>query len=80
MDEFFLDNGFRYNDTTDEWERNTIDGKLLLWLKPGSSSICVLSYEDKESYIHELRRGNKDDVLAEIRAHERDIKLTELLQ
>jgi hypothetical protein len=47
--------------------------------KPGNSSIWVLSYEDKETYIHELRRGNKDGVLAGIKAFERDIKLTELL-
>lgn len=51
MDNLFLyENGFKYNNETDEWERHTIDGKLLIWLKPGSSSIWVLLYEDKEIY------------------------------
>lgn len=79
MNSFFEEIGFTYNIETDEWERYTIDGKLLLWEKPGNSSIWVLSYEDKETYIHELRRGNQDEVLAGIKAFERDIKLTELL-
>ena len=79
MNDFLIDNKFKHNHETDEWERYTIDGKLLLWEKPGNSSIWVLSYEDKETYIHELRRGNQDEVLAGIKAFERDIKLTELL-
>ncbi len=51
MNDFLIDIGFKHNNETDECERYTIDGKLLLWLKPGSVHIWVLSY-DKETYIH----------------------------
>jgi len=76
---FLYENGFKYNGETDEWERYTIDGKLLIWLKPGSSSIWVLLYEDKDTYIHEIRRGYKEEVLAGIKQFDRDLKLKELL-
>jgi hypothetical protein len=80
MDNIFLyDNNFKYNGDTDEWERHTIDGKLLMWRKPGSSHIWVLSYEDKETYIHEITRGYKEEVLAGIKQFDRDLKLKELL-
>lgn len=80
MNDLFLDeNGFKYNNETDEWERYTIDGKLLLWLRPDSSSIWVLSYEDKETYIHEIIRGYQGDVLAELKQFDRELKLKELL-
>ena len=79
MNDFLIDNKFKHNHETDEWERYTIDGKLLLWLKPGSGHIWVLSYEDKETYIHELRRGYKEDVLAGIKQFDRNLKLKELL-
>ena len=79
MNDFLIDNKFKHNHETDEWERQTIDGKLLLWLKPGSEHIWVLSYEDQETYIHELRRGYKEDVLAGIKQFDRDLKLKELL-
>jgi|DEB19_MinimDraft_2_1074335.scaffolds.fasta_scaffold324388_1 hypothetical protein len=80
MDNLFLnENGFKYNSETDEWERYTIDGKLLMWRKPGSRSIWVLSYEDKETFIYEIRRGHKEEVLAGIKEFDRDLKLKELL-
>jgi hypothetical protein len=79
-DIFLYENGFKYNGDNDEWERYTIDGKLLLWLKPGSSHIWVLSYEDKETYIHEIRRGYKEEVLVGIKEFDRDLKLSELLR
>jgi len=76
---FLYENGFKYNGETDEWERYTIDGKLLIWLKPGSTLIWVLLYEDKDTYIHEIRRGYKEEVLAGIKQFDRDLKLKELL-
>ena len=50
-----------------------------MWLKPGSNYIWVLSYEDKETYIHEIRRGEQEYVLAGIKEFDRDLKLKELL-
>jgi len=80
MDNLFLyEGGFKYNGDTDEWEKYTIEGKLLMWLKPGSNYIWVLSYEDKETYIHEIRRGEQEYVLAGIKEFDRDLKLKELL-
>lgn len=76
---FLYESGFKHNDETDEWERYTIDGKLLMWLKPGSNHIWVLSYEDKETYIHEIRRGEQEYVLAGIKEFDRNLKLKELL-
>ena len=81
MDNLFLyENGFKYNGETDEWEKKyTIDDKLLLWLKPGSNYTWVLAYEDKETYIHEIRRGEQEYVLAGIKEFDRNLKLKQLL-
>jgi len=39
MNSFFEEIGFTYNIETDEWERYTIDGKLLLW-----ESLVIVQY------------------------------------
>ena len=71
--------GFTYFEEYDEWRMKTIEGDLILWEKPGRKGFWVLSYHDKEDYLHKITNGYSNDILNDIKAFSRDVKLQELL-
>ena len=78
MEEFLLKNEFSYVKDFDEWEKKTFEGKMIVF-KKNLINRWILSYEDADNYLHELKSGNEDDVLLSIKEYERDRKITEIL-
>jgi hypothetical protein len=78
MEDFLLKNGFLYVKDFDEWEKKTFEGKMIVF-KRNLISRWILSYEDGDNYLHELKSGSEDDVLLSIKEYERDRKIREIL-
>jgi hypothetical protein len=79
MIEFPESQGFSYNDNLDEWEKTTLNGKIIIWKVPNSSTQWQISYVDEEDYLHPVLKGNQQQIIDILKAFERDRKLSELL-
>jgi hypothetical protein len=71
--------GFTYFEEEDEWRTPTYDGKLILWEKPDKRDFWVLSYHDKDDYLHTITSGYPDEINSGIKAFYRDKKISELI-
>lgn len=76
---FPYNEGFTYNEVMDEWEKPTIDGKLIIWEKPNNYEKWVLSYEDIDEYLHPICEGYEHNIRDGLKSIERDKKIDELL-
>lgn len=80
MDNLFLyRNGFKYNGCYDSWDKEVIDGTLIIYKKLRESK-WVLEYEDVEHYVHRLMESsNTEDFERKFIEIERDRKIKYLL-